>query len=168
MQMRSAATNAVNNMLHTDARLDCRSKTAGSAAKAKFETASNESPADRINSSRKPVRQKRPSRRKAAAEAAIAAVVSSATCSAGARYAKLRLATSTSAAVAPAQPSAQPTRSLRNRSTTSKPSLTKGFGGPVFWAGPGSRFGYGIDGTPLPEGHSQPIGRRIHAVCGPL
>src|SRR5207253_10771267 len=111
-QMRSAATSAVHNMLHTETRLDCRSKTAGSVAKAKFQSASTERPADRISSSRKPVRQKRPSRRKAAAEAAIAAVVSSATCRAGARYAKLRLATSTSANVAPAEPSAQPTASL--------------------------------------------------------
>src|SRR5439155_1687033 len=98
--MRSAATNAVNNMLHTERRLDRRSKTAGSVAKAKFQSASSERPADKISSSRNPVRQKRPSRRSAAADAAIAAVVSSATCSAGARYAKLRLATSTSANVA--------------------------------------------------------------------
>jgi len=71
-------------MLHTEARLECKSKTAGSAAKAKFESASSESPAERISSSRKPVRRKRPSSRKAAAEAVIAAVVSRATWNAGA------------------------------------------------------------------------------------
>jgi len=82
--MRSAASVAVKSLLQTEARLDCRSKTAGSAANAKFESASSESPAERISSSTRPVRQKRPSRRKAAAKAVRAAVVSRATWSAGA------------------------------------------------------------------------------------
>src|SRR6058998_2541537 len=164
--MRNAATNAVNNMLHTETRLDCKSKTAGSVAKAKFPSASRKRPADRISSSRKPVRQKRPNSRKAAAEAAIAAVVSSATCSAGARYAKLRLATSTSANVAPAEQSAQPTASLRSRSTTPHLHSLRGARDQSF----------GLDRTagsatrePRPtEGHSQPIGRRRQAARGPL
>jgi hypothetical protein len=39
-------------MLHAEPRLDPRSKTAGSAANAKFDTASRDNPAERISSSR--------------------------------------------------------------------------------------------------------------------
>jgi hypothetical protein len=75
----------VYNVLHTEARSEPRSKIAGTAANRKFERARMERPTERVNSSRNPVRQNRPRSRNAAAEAVIAAVVSRATCSPGAR-----------------------------------------------------------------------------------
>src|SRR6476620_11113939 len=140
--MKTAATVPVYSMPHTDARFECRPKTAGTAANAKFERARSERPAERINSSRKPVRRKRPNNRKAAAKAAIAAVVSRATWSAGASYAKFSLATSATAIVAPADPSATPIASLLSRGTTCTSRL-HGRAVARLSASPDPRFGYG-------------------------
>ena len=141
-QMRERRDNAVNNVLHTEARLDCRSKTAGSAAKTKFET----------REQRQPGREDQLVEKARAPEAAEEQEGSG---RGGDRGRRLERDVQRRSAIREVQPrnehdcqtSRRQSRARNQRQASAGAARHLTFThfegqGPVFWAGPDCRFGY--------------------------